>query len=149
MATSQLKGKRKDAYLELVQKFPLVSIESDEQLKEAQEVLDRLLRLDLDEGEEAYVDALSDLIEVYEGERFEFPQLSSAEMLEHLIEAKGVRQIDVSEATGIPRSVISEILSGKRQVNLQQVGRFANYFHVPPSVFFNRSRTGQKSRKRD
>lgn len=38
------RGPSRDAYLKLVRTFPLVSIESDEELSEAQEMLDSLLR---------------------------------------------------------------------------------------------------------
>ena len=38
-----LKAKVKDAYLELILAFPLMSIQSEEHLQAAQEVMDRLL----------------------------------------------------------------------------------------------------------
>ena len=51
-----LKGKDRDAYLELVQAFPLASIKSDEHLNTAQEVMDQLLaKRELDDGEEMYL----------------------------------------------------------------------------------------------
>src|SRR5262245_28441399 len=58
-----LNGKSRDSYLELVQAFPLASIKSDRQLEEASKVMDRLLAGgDLDDGEEMYLEALSDLV---------------------------------------------------------------------------------------
>ena len=64
-----LKGKERDAYLELVHAFPLASIKSDEHLDTAQEVMDQLLaKSELDDGEEMYLDALSDLVATYEDE---------------------------------------------------------------------------------
>ena len=63
----RLKGKNRDSYLELIQEFPLASIKSERHLKEGQEVMDSLLaRGKLDEGEETYLDALSDLVAAYE-----------------------------------------------------------------------------------
>ena len=38
-----LKGAGRDSYLKLVTAFPLASIKSDEQLQEAQKVMDQLL----------------------------------------------------------------------------------------------------------
>src|SRR5262245_61060958 len=61
-----LKGADRDSYLELVMAFPLASIKSDEQLQEAQKVMDQLLARNLDDGEEMYLDALSDLAAAYE-----------------------------------------------------------------------------------
>ena len=69
-----LKAKVKDAYLELVLAFPLTSIQSEEHLQAAQEVMDRLLAAgDLEDGAMLYLDALSDLV----GAIFEFNQFHS------------------------------------------------------------------------
>ncbi|HEV3005416.1 MAG TPA: hypothetical protein VGX78_13200, partial [Pirellulales bacterium] len=65
----RLKGKSRDSYLGLVLDFPLASIKSDGHFAEAQRVIDQLLaRGTLDEGEETYLDALSDLVGAYEDE---------------------------------------------------------------------------------
>jgi HTH-type transcriptional regulator/antitoxin HigA len=61
-----LKGKGRDSYLELVLAFPLASLKSDEHLAAAQKAMDRLLaKGGLDDGEEMYLDALSDLVASY------------------------------------------------------------------------------------
>src|SRR6266446_1812681 len=89
----RLKGAGRDSYLELVIAFPLASIKSDEQLQEAQKVMDELLaRGALDEGAEIYLDALSDLVAAYEDEHYAIEPASDAEMLLHLMEASGVTQ---------------------------------------------------------
>ena len=130
-----LKGAGRDSYLELVMAFPLASIKSDEQLREAQKVLDRLLaRGDLDDGEEMYLDALSDLVAVYEDEHYAIGPASDAEMLRHLIEAKGVTQAQLSRDTTIPKSTISEILAGKKPFSRRMIRKFADYFRVDASV---------------
>ena len=61
--------------------------------------------------------------------------VSDAEMLRHLIEAKGVSQTEVADATGIAVSTISEVLQGKRTLNRGHIGKLAKYFSVPPDVF--------------
>jgi HTH-type transcriptional regulator/antitoxin HigA len=59
----RLKGRNRDCYLELIQEFPLASIKSEHNLTEAQKVMDSLLaRGKLDEGEETYLNALSDFV---------------------------------------------------------------------------------------
>src|SRR3954468_20669933 len=55
-----------DTYFALVKEFPLTHIRDDEHLKEAQEAIDQLLQEELDEGAQAYLDALTDLVEIYE-----------------------------------------------------------------------------------
>ena len=83
-----LKAKVKDAYLELVLAFPLTSIQSEEHLQAAQEVMDRLLSQgDLDDGAMLYLDALSDLVASYEDEHHPIAPASDADMLRHLLEA--------------------------------------------------------------
>ena len=111
--------------------FPLVSIKSDEHLQEAQQVMDRLLAQGvLDDGEEMYLDALSDLVAAYEDEHYAIEPASDAEMLRHLLEAKGVTQAQLSRDTMIPKSTISEILAGKKPFSRQTIRKLADYFHV-------------------
>lgn len=130
-----LKGKGKDAYLELVLQFPLASIKSDEHLEAAQEVMDRLLaKSALDDGEEMYLDALSDLVAAYEDEHHAIAPASDADMLRHLMDAKGVTQAQLSRETGIAKSTISEVLGGKKAFSRQMIRRFADYFRVDVTV---------------
>lgn len=131
----RLKGKSRDSYLERVLDFPLASIKSDEHLAEAQRVMDRLLaRATLDEGEETYLDALSDLVGSYEDEHHTIAPASDADMLRHLMDAKGVSQIQLSRSTGLPKSTISEVLAGKKPFSRQMIRKLADYFHVEVNV---------------
>lgn len=130
-----LKGKDRDSYLELVLEFPLASIKSEKHLAEAQRVLDRLLaRERLEHGEEMYLDALSDLVAAYEDAHHVIEPASDADMLRHLMEARGVSQVEVSRDTGIAKSTISEILAGKKQFSRQTIRKLAEYFQVDVSV---------------
>src|SRR5882762_1331925 len=131
----RLQGASRDSYLELVTTFPLASIKSDEQLQEAQKVIDRLLAQgELDDGEEMYLDALSDLVAAHEDEHYAIEPASDADMLRHLLEAKGVTQALLSRETTVPKSTISEILAGKKQLSRQMIRKFADYFRVDASV---------------
>src|ERR1700730_14039041 len=130
-----LKGKARDSYLELVLAFPLASIKSDDHLDEAQKVMDRLLAQgELDEGEETYLDALSDLAASYEDAHHAIEPASDADMLRHLLEAKGITQAQLSRDTSIPKSTISEVLAGKKLFSRQMIRKFAAYFNVDVSV---------------
>lgn len=130
-----MKGKARDAYLGLVQTFPLSSIHSDEHLDEAQNVMDRLLAKGiLDDGEETYLDALSDLVAVYEDEHHAIEPASDADMLRHLLEAKGVTQTQLSQASGIAKSTISEVLAGKKPFSRLMIRKLADYFNIDVSV---------------
>ena len=130
-----LKGKERDSYLQLVLAFPLSSIRSDEHLDETQNVMDRLLaKGELDEGEEMYLDALSDLVAVYEDEHHAIEPASDADMLRHLMEAKGVTQAQLSQEAEIAKSTISEVLAGRRPFSRQMIRKLAEFFEVDVSV---------------
>jgi HTH-type transcriptional regulator/antitoxin HigA len=130
-----LKQKERDSYLELVQQFPLASIKSDEQLDAAQKVMDELLaKAELEDGEEMYLDALSDLVATYEDEHYPIAPASDADMLRHLMEAKGATQAQLSRDTGISKSTISEVLAGKRAFSRQMIRKLSAYFRVDVSV---------------
>ena len=130
-----LKRKAQDSYLELVLAFPLASIKSDEHLAEAQKVMDRLLaKGELDDGEEMYLDALSDLVAAYEDAHHAIEPAADADMLRHLMEAKGVTQAQLSKATGMAKSSVSEVLAGKKPFSRQMIRKLADYFKVDVSV---------------
>src|SRR5688500_15359973 len=130
-----LRGKNRDSYLELILVFPLSSIRSDEHLDQAQMVMDRLLaRGELDDGEETYLDALSDLVGVYEDKYHAIEPASDADMLRHLLEAKGITQAEVSQEAGIAKSTISEVLAGKKPFSRQMIRKLADYFQVDVSI---------------
>lgn len=130
-----LRGKDRDSYLELILAFPLSSIRSDEHLNEAQKVMDGLLaKGERDDGAETYLDALSDLVGVYEDEHHAIEPASDADMLRHLLEAKGVTQAQLSQEAGIAKSTISEVLAGKKPFSRQMIRKLAEYFKVDVSV---------------
>jgi HTH-type transcriptional regulator / antitoxin HigA len=125
-----------DRYLAWIREFPLRPIHSDRELDTALAVIDRLLdqkRLAPDERD--YLDVLSGLVERYEQERHPMPSVSDAEMLRHLIEAKGVTQVQAARATGIAESTISAVLAGNRRLNREHIEKLARYFHVGGQAF--------------
>ncbi len=131
----RLNARVRDSYLELVEAFPLASIRSDEHLAVAQQVVDGLLsKGELDSGEETYLGALSDLIGAYEDEHYPIESASDADMLRHLLEAKGITQAQLGRDTLIPKSTISEVLAGKKPFSRQMIRKFAVYFNVHVSV---------------
>ena len=124
-----------DSYFNLVVECPLVSIKSKAQFKDAQAMLDRLLTQGrLDDGEEMYLDALSDLVATYEDLHYSIAPASDADMLRHLMEAKGVNQIELHRQTGIPKSTISEVLAGKKPFSKTLIRTLADFFNVDTSV---------------
>lgn len=133
--SNHFKGKVRDDYLELVMKFPLTSIRSEKDLQAAQNVMDGLLSQGtLSAGKELYLDALSDLVATYEDEHYRIKPASDAEMLRHLMEAKGISQVELHRRTQISKSTISEILSGKKAFSRQLIRILADFFEVEKGV---------------
>lgn len=131
----RLKGSGRETYLRLVTAFPLASIQSDEQLDEARRVMDGLLAQGkLDGGEEMYLEALSDLVTAYEDEHHPIEPASDADMLRHLMEARGITQAQLARDIAVPRSTISEILAGKKPFSRRLIRKLAGYFQIDASV---------------
>lgn len=129
-------GDVRDSYLEMIKRFPLSSIRDDGHLEEAQKVLDSLFaREPLDEGEEQYLDALTDLIAYYEANNVVFDGVDDVEVLEHLMKAKGISQAKLADDTGLPRSTVSELLSGRRSMSREHIEKFAALFGIEPGAF--------------
>jgi HTH-type transcriptional regulator/antitoxin HigA len=128
-------GKLSDTYFELVRAFPLTHIRDEVHLAEAQAVIDRLLRQDLDAGGQEYLDVLTDLVEDYEDEHVEVPEVDEADVLRELMRGHGLTQTRLSEAVGIAQSTLSAVLNGTRSLTKGQVVKLAKFFAVHPSAF--------------
>ncbi len=134
--TFKLRGKSKDSYMECVSEIlPLRSIKNDKHLAVASSVLDKLLSMDRDTGQDEYLDALTDLVEAYEDEHVHIDESTPSEMLAHLIEARGITQATVAKDAAISRSTVSEILGGKDKISKAIAFKLAGYFAVSPVLF--------------
>ena len=134
-AKTRIGDKVADHYLNLVIECPLVSIKSKVQFKDAQAMMDRLLtQAKLEDGEETYLDALSDLVAAYEDLHYPIAPASDADMLRHLMEAKEVTQVELHRQTGISKSTISEVLAGKKPFSKTLIRTLADFFQVNTSV---------------
>ena len=122
-------------YLALVRAFPLVSLHSDAHLKEALAVIDRLLDIpERSAAEEEYLRALTDLVETYENAHVAIPTVTGVDALRYLMEENDLTQTDLAPLFG-SRSIISEVLSGKRGLALSHITRLARHFGLPAEVF--------------
>ena len=127
-----------DRYFDLVRGFPLRPIRTDAELDRAVVLIDSLIdRERLEPDEQDYLDVLADQVERYESERHPLPAVSEADMLRHLVEARGVTQLKLATETSIAESTISNILSGKRGMSRKHIETLAAYFKVSPAVFLS------------
>ena len=88
---------------------------------------------EITEEEGRLLEMLAMLIEEYEDRVHPLPNVQPHKMLNHLLQDKGLRPADLSEI--LPKSRISEILSGKRSISKTQAKLLAEYFRVPVDVF--------------
>ncbi len=74
-------------------------------------------------------------IEAYEEEHYPIPRVSALEVLRFFMEQQGLKQVDLVPVLGTA-SIVSEILSAKRELNKRHIESLSKYFHVSPAVFF-------------
>ena len=79
------------------------------------------------------METLGSLIESYEAQNIPEIQGSPSDALKALMEEHDLKQSDFPEIGS--QGVISEILSGKRQLNVRQIKLLSNRFNVSPAVF--------------
>ncbi len=81
------------------------------------------------------VEAISHLVASYEEEHSKLLKVKGISALKFLMEAHRLSQSDFPEIAS--QGVFSEILNGKRILNLRQIKLLAKRFHVDPSTFID------------
>ena len=89
-------------------------------------------------AERKLLELMAKLVNDYEETIYPTPEVSPADIIEHLIDAKGISQAALARQTGVSRTTISEVLKGKRTISVENAFRLAEYFHVEPSLFLAR-----------
>lgn len=79
------------------------------------------------------MDTLGTLVHAYEVEHVEMPQASGVDALQYLMEEHSLTQSDLPEVGS--QGVVSEILRGKRRLNIRQIRALSERFGVSPAVF--------------
>ena len=75
------------------------------------------------------------LIEDFEERSYSLPPASPVEVIRHLMDTNELRQMDLLDIFGTA-SVVSEVLSGKRDLAKTHIEKLSARFHVSPEVFF-------------
>jgi len=87
------------------------------------------------EEEQRLAELLTLLIEDFENRHYTLPQASPVDIVRHLMNANGLRQIDMLDIFGSP-SVVSEVLTGKRELAKSHIQKLSERFRISPAVFF-------------
>ena len=119
----------------LVETLPVV-IRSEKEYRRLLDAAKRLMerpdeKIAPEEGR--LLELLGVLIEEYEDRIHPLPTVEPHEMLRHLLEENNLRPGDLVEI--MPKSRVSEILSGKRAISKGQAKELAKRFRVPVDVF--------------
>jgi HTH-type transcriptional regulator/antitoxin HigA len=127
------------AWRELEARAPvkLCTIRSERHHKAMTEFMNKLL--DKIGGRESHaleglLDVVTMFVRDYEERHVEIPEASPVEVLRFLMDQHELRQADLAEVFG-SQSNVSEILSGKREINARQARALAKRFGVSPAVF--------------
>jgi len=115
---------------------PLLTIHNEREYDLAVKRLNSLLdEIGTNERHPLYglLDTLGTLIEVYEERHYPMPECGGADMLRFFMEEHGLTQTDLPEIGS--QGVVSEVLKGKRELNVRQIRALAQRFHVSPAAF--------------
>jgi len=86
-------------------------------------------------AEKELAELLTLLIEDFEEKRYPIPRAKPVDVVRFLMEQHNLLQKDLVDVFGT-RSIVSEVLSGKRELNKEHIARLSARFHVSPEVFF-------------
>jgi len=88
---------------------------------------------EITEEEGRLLELLAVLIETYEDRVHPLPRVQPRRMLAHLLEERGMKPSDLWDV--LPRSRVSEIVSGRRAISKAAAKALAVRFHVPVDLF--------------
>jgi HTH-type transcriptional regulator/antitoxin HigA len=129
-------GFNEDEYRALLTAYPPRPIEDEVELQRVEERVWEMLAIDeRSRAQDAYLTLLSEQIERWESEHVVIPPLSGVELVKALLTDRGLRQKDLVAVFGT-ESIVSEVLSGKRELQTKHIERLAEFFHVSPAAFF-------------
>ena len=124
------------AYAQLLARIPPKVIRSE---AENEHYIAALYALEqqrtLTRAEKELAELLTLLIENFEEKRYQLPRATPLQALTFLMEEHGLKQKDLVDIFGT-RSIVSEVISRKREMTKEQIRRLSHRFHVSPEVFF-------------
>lgn len=83
------------------------------------------------------VDVISHMVAIYDEEHYEpLEKEAGVDALKFLMEQHGLKQTDLKNEIG-SQGVVSEVLNGKRQLNVIQIKKLAERFQVAAATFID------------
>jgi HTH-type transcriptional regulator/antitoxin HigA len=122
-------------YVELITSFPPKKITSEEELAITQNIIDSLLDQEtLTTDERDYLHLLGLVVSEYEEENYPVADIYGIELLKVLMTELNLQPKDLMPIFA-DETIISDIFSEKKPLNIEQIEKLSNFFHVSPFVF--------------
>jgi HTH-type transcriptional regulator / antitoxin HigA len=132
---------RKD-YIALLDEDQIIPkiIETKEEYEKFLDIVERLMSRKITRTPEENIlfKLLVKLIVDYEEETFnlkEWSQTSPHELLQHLMEARGMKQVDLVGILSSSKGLVSLIVNGKREISKAQAKKLGEVFNISASAF--------------
>lgn len=143
VAGIRIAPKGNSTYSFLLKRYPPREITSKALHSSYIGLIEALMRLLAKEGASAvadgirmYLELLVPLITRFEDEHYPKSRVPGRVMLAYLMEEHSLNQGDLVKEIG-SQPYVSDILSGKKQLTAQQIGKLSKRFNISPSVFFD------------
>ena len=124
-------------YVQLLEFYEPRIIKNDDEYESLLSHIQQLFfKENLSEIESDMLDLLVLLTREYESKTLENSNVKPHQILQHLMEAKGIRQVNLVGVIG-SSGVVSEVLQGKRKISKAQAKSLGLYFNVNPCLFID------------
>lgn len=114
-------------------------IHGPEEHRIALDAIGRIMALDTpDDADLAMLETLAVLVERYEEKAFLLDRPSPLEAIRFRMDQMSLTQAQLATLTGLPKSRISEILSGKRTLSLEMIRILHEKLRIPADILISR-----------
>jgi antitoxin component HigA of HigAB toxin-antitoxin module len=135
MSTPQMR----DAYLALVQEFPLCRLRDDEQYEAAMKMLLKSSTAsETNDGALEYFRVLVDQVDEYErrtGKKLDTSHITTADLVRFKLEERGMSISQLAREVKMTQSNLSEMLNGKRAWSKSAIRKLSAYLNISAERF--------------
>lgn len=113
-------------------------IETEAENERILKIIENLMRKGEDNvspEEETLLVLLSELVEDFEEKAYPMPNVPANEILQYILEERGLKQKDLIPLFG-SEGVVSEIVSGKRAITLKTAKKLADFLQISTYEYF-------------
>ncbi|MCM0591537.1 MAG: helix-turn-helix domain-containing protein [Gloeotrichia echinulata DVL01] len=125
----------KNTYSQLLVEYQPKVITTEEEYDHALETVEKLMADQQRTPEQtAILQLLVTIIEDFENKHYPIEPSSPHAMLDHLMDARAIKQSDLVGIIG-SKGVVSEVVNRKRAISKAQAKALGEFFHVSPALF--------------